>query len=347
MAFRTRLADWLASSGPKSVGLCGSNIDSNAGVVNEVIQRLIIDPMQPDEGWWGTWARMDFNVPVSNPYITTPRGVARITALNVCKKPVQIRNEWYEFLDFGSGLRPLSCNGHSVCENLGAFQRGQVGGTVVTAFDFKPPNKIIRIYPTNSADVGKHVLIQGKDQFGAPVVSTNGTDNFQGEFLTLAQPFVEGSEELSELTGIQKDITTGQVQIYQVDTNTQEQSLLVIMEASEEVASYSRVYLNGLPCGCCNSRGMTQVQTMAKLDFVPVKVTTDYLLIGNIPALIEEAQSMRYDGMDTPRAKQMADKHHAAALRWLGGELDHYVGKQRVSIVVPLWNADRLRRQPV
>jgi hypothetical protein len=338
----------MASRGPKAVGLCNSDIDGCAAIVNEITQRLLLDPLQPDEGWFGTWARMAFNVDHSNPYITTPRDFARITAMDVCKKPVLIRNEWYEFLDFGTGLRPAGCSGNALCENLMAFQRGGVGGTVVSAYDFKPPNKIIRIYMTNAADAGKHVLIQGKDQSGAPVTSTDGTSVFQGEFLTLASPFVEGSEELSELTGIQKDVTVGQVQIFQVDTNTQEQSLLTIMEATEEVASYSRIFLNGLPNGCCGTGcNSVAVEAMVKLDFVPVRVTTDYILIPCLPAYIEEAQCIRFEGMDSARAKQMAAQHHSKALSFLGGQMDHMIGKQRVSIGVPLWNQDRLCRQPV
>lgn len=343
MPSRTRLIDFMTSRAPHAIGLCNSDVDGCAAFCNEIQQRLLSDPMQPDEGFWGTWGRMAFNVTRDNPYITAPREVARITAIDVCKRPMQIRNEWYEFLDFGTGLRG-GCG--SVCEPAMAFQRGGIGGTVVTAFDFKPPNKIIRIYPTNSADIGKHVLIQGKDQFGAPVTSTDGSNIFSGEFLTLAQPFTEGSEELSELTGIQKDLTNGQVQIFQVNTDTGEQSLLTIMEASEEVSGYHRIYINNLPGACCRE-GIYQITAMVKLAFVPVRVSTDYLLIGNLPALIAEAQAIRMESMDSASSKQQAAQYHAKALSFLGGELDHFVGRQRVSVSVPLWNSDRLRHQPV
>lgn len=345
MPLRLRLSDFLNSRGMRVAGLCNSNVDEGAALVNEIVQRLIIDPAQPDEGWWSTWGRMNFNVIGSDPYITTPRWVARITALDVCKRPVLIRNEWWEFADFGSGLRG-GCGSAWNCEPLTAFQRGGIGGTVVTAFDFKPPNKIIRVYMTNAADAGKHVLIQGKDQFGAPVASTDGTNVFQGEFLKLGSPFIEGSEELSELTGIQKDVTVGEVQIFELDTDTQEQRLLTIMEGSEEVAGYHRIYLNNLIGSCCENRNY-QVEAMVKLAFVPVRVTTDYILISNLPALIEEAQAIRFEGMDSQTAKQQAAFHHNRALQFLGGELDHFVGRQRVSISVPLWGSDRMRSQPI
>lgn len=344
MPLRLRLSEFLQSRAMKANGMCNSDIDQGAILANECVQRLLLDPMQPDEGWWGTWARMVFNVSRDNPYITAPRGVTRITVIDVCKRPMQIFNQWAEYLDFGNGMRG-GCGG--ACGSPAAFQRGDTGGTVVTAFDFKPPNKIIRVYITNAADIGKHILIQGKDQFGAPVTSTDGTNQFSGEFLTFAQPFAEGSEELSELTGLQKDVTQGQVQVFEIDTNTQEQRLLTIMEGGEEVASYHRIYLHGLPCNCGNGTGQVQVEAMVKLDFVPAKVTTDYLGISNLPALIEESQCIRFEGMDSSSAKQMAAFHHQRALSFLAGELDAHVGKQRVSVGLKLWGSDRMRLQSV
>lgn len=335
---RLRLSDFLQSRAMGAVGLCNSDIDQGAILANEIVQRLLNDPMQPDEGWFGTWAKMAYNVSRADPYITGSREVARFTAIDVCKRPMMIRNEWYEFLDFGNGLRG-GCG--SVCEPPQAFQRG----TVITAFDFKPPNKIIRVYMTNAADAGKHILIQGKDQFGAPVTSTDGTNTFQGEFLTLASPFTDNSEELSDLTGIQKDITQGQVQIFEVNTDTQEERLLLIMEGGEEVAGYHRIFLNGFPC--CRGEGVNQVVAMAKLDFVPVRVVTDYILIPTLPALIEEAQCIRFEGMDSGSAKQQAAFHHNRALSFLAGALDHNIGKQRIAIGLPLFGSDRLTRQPV
>lgn len=333
----------MQSGAPQIVGLCPSDVDGCAALANRVMRRLIIDKKQPDEGWYGTNARMVFNVSRTNPYITTPREVARITALDVCKKPVRIYNEWYEFLDYSRGLRPTGCGDSGCCDNLNAFQRGDVGGSVVTAFDFKPPDKIVRIFPTNAADVGKKVVIQGKDAFGSPLISTDGVNTFQGQFIALEFPFVETSEQLSELTGIQKDLTVGEVVFMQVDTNTGDQSPLVTMQGGEQLAAYARVFLNGLPRGCCESKtGISQVVAMCKLDFVPVRVTTDLLIIGCIEALVEETQSIRYSGIDSDRAKKMQAFHHSNAIDFLGGELDHYVGKERVSIGVKIFGSDKM-----
>src|SRR5881394_744954 len=99
--FRTRVAAYANSVG-SPLGICVGDIPALSGLVNEATERWLFDPVQPDEGWWGTWFKMIFNVNQTNPYITCPRGVARLILLDVCGKPRKIQNGFYEFLDFGA-----------------------------------------------------------------------------------------------------------------------------------------------------------------------------------------------------------------------------------------------------
>jgi len=343
---RTTLRDFRQSGIPEEIGLCASS-GQIPGIVNRAQQRLLIDPAQPDEGWWGTWSVMAFNVAQDNPYITTPAGVSRMTLMDVCKKPVIIRNQFYEYMEFGNGLRPAGCSGNPICENLTTFDRG----AVPTFIDLSPPNKKIRVFLTDETDVGKTTLIGIKDSFGNVIYSQDGFDRVQGELLTLESPFSVTTNEVSEILGIQKDITNGQVQFYEWDTVTDESTLLLTMEPGETTAWYRRYFINGLPSHCCGCNGSTgtpvQVKALVKLDFVPARVDTDYLTIQNLSALGEECQSLRYNAMDNPGAKAMSARHHQDALALLFGELDAYVGKERVSISVPLFNSDRMPFQPV
>jgi hypothetical protein len=344
MPNRLRLLDVLLSSLPQKLGFCQNNIAEVGAAVNEIQQRLLIAEEQPDEGWWGTFAQLAFNLDSSNPYITFPRQVARATALDVCKRPVIIRNQWYEFLQFGHGLKPSSCSGNRLCENLMAYDRGEWSSTVVTNKDLSPPNKKLRFYATDPLDMdtNKRVFTQGLDANGATIYSQDGLTRVDGIFTTLISPFADTDREITKISGIQKDITNGPVQIYEVDTVTGAETLLLTMEPSEQVACYRRLFLNGLP-NCCGS-GTTQVVVMVKLEFIPVRVPTDFLLICSLPALIQEAQAMRYESIDIPASKQMAGAHHAMALRYLFGQLDAYMGKERVSITVPLFGSNPLPR---
>lgn len=339
---RATLLDARMFGVAQAAGLCDGDNDEFIRLVNEAQQRLILDEAQPDEGFWGTWAVMAFNLTRADPYFTAPRDVARVTAINVCKLPVVLRNQFYEYLEFGNGLRPVNCCDAQICEDLASFDRG-----LVVAFkDIKPPNKQIRVFATDETDYGKRVLIAYKDPFGNIIYSQDGYNRVMGEFLTLASPFVTTTSDVDQLLGIQKDETNGPVQFIEVDTVTGDTRLILTMEPTETVAGYRRYFVNGLPDTCCASETIS-VSALVKLDFVPVKVDTDYLLIQNLAALKEEVQGIRLSDMDSPNAKRMGNAHHAAALRLLFGELDHFVGKERVSVQVPIFNGNPLRRQPI
>lgn len=339
---RSTLRDARLSRIPGAIGACRDDIATLVSTINEAQQRLIADELQPDEGWWGTWAIMLFNLSQDDPYFTTPRGVARVTATNLCKKPVLLRNQFYEYMDFGNGIRPLGCCS-TACENLGAWDRGQV----TTFFDIDPPNKILRMFLTDESDVGKRVFISGKDAFDNIVYSQDGLNRVAGEFVELVSPFADTTNEWTVLSGIQKDITNGPVQFFEVDTVTGDDRLILQMEPGETIAAYRRYFVNGLPQNCCGDSTNIQVSALVKLDFVPVAVDTDYLIIGNLAALKEECMAIRMSEFDSTDGKKMAAVHHANALRLLAGELDLYVGKEKVSITVPLFGSNPLGRQVV
>jgi len=342
---RSRLIDFRTSTGPAKIGICPGNVADCAAAVNEAQQSLLLDKAQGDTGWYGSWARMAFNVSQGDPFITTPREVARIERLAMCNRPVPIQNGFYEFLDFGIGPKP-SNNCRQNCEWPQVFERNNA----VTFIDFHAGFKL-RVYLTNPADAGKRVLVQGTDQNDEEILSLDGLTNVTGEFVTLVAPFVE-TDTLNSLTGLQKDITAGSVKFYEVNPTTGDQTLILTMEPGETTASYRRYYLNGLPKNCCNplSGSVTSVQitAMAKLDFIPVQVDTDWLTpIMNIRALIEECQAQRFGNMDSPNGTGKYAEHHAKAIRFLQGEIVHYEGKDKPAITVAPFGSARLRRRGI
>lgn len=343
---RNRLIDFRLSRGPTSIGLCQSDILGCAQLVNAATQRLLLARETGDTGWWGTWAKMVFNVDKTDPFITLPREVARLINVDICRSPVFVQNEFYEFLQFGIGLQdprpPFGQCRNNHCVIPEAFDRGSF-----PSFTDLQEGSMLRVYLTDTNDIGKRVLVQGTDTSDNPIISLDGTDNVLGVFLDLTTPFTD-SPTLNSLTGIQKDTTSGPVRFYQVDPDTSEETLILTMEPSEQVASYRRYFLAGLPKNCChplNDTTKAQVTAMAKLEFVPVLVDTDYLLIGNIEALICECESIRYSAMDSPGAKQMAQERHGQAIRLLQGELVHQLGRERPAINFAPFGSAHLRTQ--
>lgn len=346
---RLRLYDVRLSRLPELVGKCQGDVISIANYVNSAQRRLLMCRETGDEGWYGTWAEVAFNlVSRSNPYITCPREIARIERIDVCRRPVFIQNQFYEYLDFGNGRLPQFRQQDNLC-----LPQVYTRNNAVTFSDLVNPPKIIRCYTTSTADVQKaaRVLIQGLDANGNVVYTQDNLNEVTGEFVALDTPFIDTAFQYSLLTGIQKDPTEGQVQIFQVDPSTGAQSLMLTMEPSELVAGYRRYYLNNLPLACCHPTSTTpqllQITAIAKLDLVPVVTDTDYLLFHNLEAIIEECQSIRYSEIDNAASKQMAQEKHQQAVRLLQGELVHYLGKDKPAVNFKPWGWASLSRQNI
>lgn len=334
----------------QSVGLCQTDVLGHANYLNSAQQRLLYAKEAGDEGWWGTWAEMVFNVSRNSPYLTTPRGVARLESLSVCDNPVNVQNQFYEYLQFGNGRLPkqFKCS-----DNVGLLQVLS-RNNVPTFTDLTNAPQYLVAYLSDSRDVGRRVLLQGLDANQKTIYSLDTQNQVTGIFVALESPSVVSPMTFSEISGIQKDVTYGPVQIFQRDPVSGAEILLLTMEPSEQTAWYRRYYLDTLPCGCCpapvpsvTSCPAVQVRAIAKLELVPVAVDTDYLLIQNPEALIAECQSIRYADMDQVNAKQMSQERHIAAIRLLNGELNHYLGTNDPAVDFAPFGSARLEYKRV
>lgn len=345
---RTTFYDVKQSRIPQVIGVAAANSPELASYVNEAQQRLI--QASGDKGWWGSWAKMVFNVDPNDPYITVPRNVARITDMDVCRTPIRIQNEYYEFLEYGCGLqRPLpACQ--SSCASAGcATMQALDRGTFPTTVDLTAGRKI-RAYLTTTADTGRKVFYSGTDNNDDTIYSLENGVQVNGAYLDLVSPFVDSVPVLNSLTGLFKEITIGPVRIYDVDQDTGDETLLVTLAPGETNPSYRRYFVTGLPTKCndCDSpAGTVQITAMAKLEYIPVVNDSDFLTIGNIPALKCECQAVRFEEMDSPAAAQMAIRKHLEAVRLLNNELVHYLGKERPAMIFKPFGRDTLERAGV
>lgn len=340
-----RLKDLRQSRIPGAVGKCASDQNELIQIANEAQERLIY--AGGETGWWGSWFKTVFTVDtVADPFITLPRSIARIINLDVCRRPVRIQNEFYEFLEAGIGLQPPASCSLQECPVTETFDRG-----MFPTFSDMTPNKRLRFYITDAADVGRRVLVQGTDQNGTTIRSLDGVDQVTGIYVALTTPFADTPFNLNTLTGLQKDFTIGEVQVFEVDTTTGTQRRILTMEPSEEVAGYRRYYLNGLPRNCCNPTPpevtTVQVTAMAKLAIIPVAVDTDYFVIQNLTALKEECQAVRFGEMDEPFAIAQAGVRHKKAINLLNGELRHHLGKEMPAINFAPFGTAKLSNQRI
>lgn len=328
---RRRVLDFRTSGTPGVLGTIAGDLPRCCRYLNEAQERLIY--AGGETGWFGGWQRSVFSsVSRTNPYITLGREIAAIRNLDVCGTPVRVQNEFYEFLEGGVGLMPPNaCD--EPCGILETYERGNFPTMVDIPTDgiYK-----IRVYPTDTRDLGKRILFSGNDQNGIRIRTTDGLLEADGEYVILTAPFSDTVSGFSLLTAAQKDTTYREVAVYAVNVATGVETLLSRYAPDELTPSYRRYYLHDLPRNCCGS-STVQVVGMAKLEFLPVRQDTDWLLIGNLPALKEECISIHFGEMDNAAALGMADKKHKEAIRLLNMELTHYLGKQRPAITQPLF----------
>jgi hypothetical protein len=286
------------------------------------------------------------SVSCGSAYITAPQEVARITDIAVCNQPIHIRNGFYEFLTYSTGLKPQTCA--PTCTTVfEAYERDNV----CTLASLATTAQTIRIYPTDNRDIGKRVLVQGKDANDQTILTTDPGSGLSapGEYIVIATPFADSTNTFTTITGLMKDETWGKVLIYQVDPTTTVEATLSEMQPMEGTAWYRRYLLDSVSNSsiCCSTSPTLQVTAQCRLDFVPVNNETDFLLIPNIEALIQECRAIRFENMDSAMAAQQAIVHHGKAIALLSGQLDKMCGKTNTAIKVPIWGSNVLTRQPV
>lgn len=346
---RLRLYDLRLSRLPDRVGLCQGDIPQLCSYINSAQERLLTAKEAGDDGWWSTFAEVRFNLSRHTPYITLPREIARIESANVCDMPVPLQNQMFEYMEYGNGRLPKR-NRH---RDWFPMTQVMTRNNVVTFQDLLPTPQIIQIFSSDPADTGgdKRVLLQGTDANGNTLYDLSGNDQVLGNWITLDSPFAMSSVPLSRITGIQKDITSGQLQFFQVDPVTGASFPLHQMEPSEQTALYRRYYFSDLPANCCHRPDiptrMVQASAIVKLELIPVTTDTDYTLIQSAEAIINECEAIRYEGMDNPNSAKLADRKHIMAIRLLNGELGHRLGIDKPAVNFAPFGSARLERQSI
>lgn len=330
---RATLATAKNSRIPQVVGGCKDGAKF-ASYLNEAQERLITRG-----NWKGSYQKI--RLCIDEGCITLPLGILGLHGVAMCNYPVTAKNQWWEFLSNEHGI--VTGNSEVGCAFPGNLFLDR--GFHPTFRDIKPPNKQIRAYLTNTADVGKKIHIFGVDEYNNTIRSTISGNTVDGFYLTLANPFVANNFDVKSITGVQKEVTKGQVLLYAVDTGTGVETQLGIYEPEETVADYRRYFMTGIDDSC--SCTVKTIEAMAKLDFIPVKNDWDYLYIDNIPALKEMCQAIRYSEMDTGNSKQQALVHEARAIRELNHQKRNITPDSQIPISMRVYGSARLSNKRI
>lgn len=314
---------------PQALGICSTDPRLVAWL-NEAQQRLITKA-----NWIGTYGR--FKICATDSCITMPPQVASIERVALCGVPIPVHDMWYEFLDNGLGVRAANTNsGSACCGNTCGAEEANLRGWFPTFGDIRGTDKKLVVSCDLSADVGKRILVLGYDQNRNWIRTVQGGTIADGEVLLLAQGAGTTSTKFFDggITGIQfLDDRAGLVWLWELDTVAVTQRLIGSYQYWERNPSYAR-YLFPSILAQTNSEGgctTTTVEMIAKLDFIPVAVDTDYLLITNVPALKNMATAVKQmeEAVSTDDFTRAAS-FEAIALRELDAEIEHYLGEGRV-----------------
>lgn len=277
--------------------------------------------------FWGTVERI--KVCAYNSCLVWPRYVGTVLAVNICGRPAEVWNNWYQFMplsrhdfcDGGFGWHGDRCSGNLTVINDGA-------SPVFNPISCSKP-MYVRAYPSTQQDIGKKTRIFGIDENGQTIRTQNADLSWtDGVELTLAVPFVSTSFKIREVTRITKDETEGVLRYYQFDADNSVLLDLVILEPTEVSPMFRK---SKLPQRCNNGNcsGVRCVEALVKLEFIPVKAPSDLVLISNQDALSDMMMAVKYsNGGEAAMAKDF----EAKAIRELNLELNNKYPNDQTSV---------------
>lgn len=335
---RVTLLDAKNSRIPSQIGACPTD-QRFIDLLNEAQERLLICGK-----WWGTVQKWRFCA--TDGCVALPSQFATLEAVAVCGRPISVRDQFYEFLENGFGIRGQQivsttagvtspcCGGVAgICGIQEALYRGHYP----TFSDIQPTGKTLQLVCDKITDVGKPVLCLGYDDNNNWIRTTQNGVVADGEVVLLAQGSGTVSvNNFSAVTDLQPPPNLdGQFWLYEYTAATASQRLIGQYQYFDVRPSFARYFFPAIIpfTGTAPGSPCTQVlvEALVKLEFIKVVKDTDYLIIGSIPALKEMmmALSKAEDEPDAIRKVQIVSAGQTVAKQILDQQLDHYLGSGR------------------
>lgn len=220
--------------------------------------------------WKGAIARVVFNSSVDG-YITLPPYYLAVLKAQFACVPVQTFSQFHEYMESGPGELDKNINFIGELVDMGdgfptQYSIGEAGS--------------IQLY-SGGSDNGTVVRIFGINaETGLPVFDNQGNE---GEELTLNAPYVQSLYHYSEITGLQKTTTKGNVPIWVLPSSGTPYQI-GLMLPFETRPSYRRY-----KCGTTKQT----IRVICMRRFVPVVADTDWVIPGNLRAIKAAMQAIQ------------------------------------------------------
>ncbi len=308
----------------KHLNLCATD-SRTTEYINEATRRLI------ESGKWkNTYGK--FTICATEGCIAWPRQIETIERVAVNEAVGVVRNQWFEFVETGYGLLDNK-------DNVGVqiLDRGESP----TQNDLSGAGKKDRVSSFPPTDAGTTITIQGYDSNNNWVRKPTNIDRTEwqdGETVTLNGDFVDTTTTFKSITGIQKDVTQGNVQLYELtDPATPTLVDIATYEPNETLPSYRRSLIPSLAgAGGCESGTdkKVAVTVIAKLRFIDAVNDNDVLLISDLYAIKNMALAIK---LEENRDFGAAEQYRTLAFDSLQRQLANHLG-DGVTPVVQMTN---------
>lgn len=271
--------------------------------------------------WVGTTVK--YHICTSSGFVTWPRELATIEAMTVNGHAALVKNQWFEFIEYGADYRDYYYGGawsfgwnrptSTALDQGEAISFDDVCGTGNA--------KKLKVYAQATEDPSARILLQFYDGAGNYVRSNDTAEGWvEGEFVAINATTPQTTiNAVSSWVGVQKPVTNGTIRITELDTVTGLERTLAIYEPGETNPSYRRTQITSLGCRTsCSS-----VTVIGKTRFIPALKPRDYLCLQSAGAIIAKAKAVYSSDNNNFEAAQYYD---ARALDLLDKELGAWIG---------------------
>lgn len=278
--------------------------------------------------WVGTYGR--YRVCINQGCLTWPREIETIEMAALCNCPIDVRNEWYEFLGSGPGVQGEDCG---IARQL--IDRGDN-----CAFDdvVGTGNKLA-VYCDGTEAAGAKILLRYYNSSGGKVYTTVSGESVEGEYITLPAGGGYAYSTYEVMPGgfydVVKPATLRTVRIYQYTVVGGALKPLAYYEPDETNPVYRRSLIPGVSNTCggeaaddeCSVRS---IDIMGKFRQRPVSKDSDALIIQSPEALRLMVQAIRAEENSNEELSMILE---AKAEKTLREQLGHWIGD---GAVVPI-----------
>jgi len=305
----------------KHLNLCATDARTTE-YINEAQRRLI------ESGKWkGTYGK--FTICATDGCIAWPRQIEAIESVAVSENVGTVRNGWFEFVESGYGLLDNKDNiGYQLLDR----------GESPTHKDMSGVGKQVRVYAFLDADAGKTVTIQGYDDnnnWVRTLKSGSGSSAVyqDGEVVTLVNGYVDTTTAFNSVAGVLKDVTQGNVQLYELVDSTPTLVDIATYEPDETLPSYRRSLIPSLGgvSGCADGTDTkVSVTVIAKLRFIDAANDTDVLMVSDLYAIKNMATAIK---LEENRDFGAATEYRNLAIDSLQNQLANHMGDGVVPVL--------------